>query len=753
MISIIKRLNNLIRVPRSEETSYTAFWWGAFYGLAALSFLVMLLSGVFFRTGLPTWMMASATLLIGIIAFWLFRIIGTLLHKWISKIPAFLFALFFGTICTLILARYIRFGFPQHIYYLGFAAIIVGITFLFGSVMVLYRRTSDLIALHVLSIVASLALFITGGYYLFYQGYDPYKVSFEQTPTSLLSERGITNPGEKGKYSTQVFTYGSGTDKRRTEFRNGVKYKSKTVDASRILPEWKGSKAKWRQRYWGFGVKKFPLNGRVWMPEGEGKFPVILIVHGNHGMEEHSDPGYAYLGELLSSRGFITVSVDENFINGTWSGDFMGKEMPTRGWLLLKHLEQWKTWTNDPSHELYQKADLDNVVLAGHSRGGEAVNIAALFNKLSYFPDNANEKFDFKFGIKGILSIAPTDKRYDRRINLENINYLSIQGSYDSDEASFFGYRQYQRITFTDTAFYFKSGLYVHGANHGQFNSVWGQYDGGAPGKYLLNIAPMMTMEEQQQIAKVYISAFAETVLHNNPGYYSLFKNAASAHDWLPKQILVNTYKDANTKSLITYEEDIDVTTGTIAGATTMGDNLKIWKESILKFRDKDTQGNNAVILGWEKDSTAKVASYKITFKSSLPIDPSSSLLFSMAQGNVDELKDKDGDKENKKKGDESSELNFQIQLMDSLGNEAVINISDVKKITPRLKVQYVKLKGLNQENYGDVWEPTMETFELPMAAFTSQKVRLDHFKSISLNFNKTEKGVLILDEIGLKNK
>jgi len=39
------------------------------------------------------------------------------------------------------------------------------------------------------------------------------------------------------------------------------------------------------------------------------------------------------------------------------------------------------------------------------------------------------------------------------------------------------------------------------------------------------------------------------------------------------------------------------------------------------------------------------------------------------------------------------------------------------------------------------------------MAAFTSQKVRLDHFKSISLNFNKTEKGVLILDEIGLKNK
>ncbi|MEQ9413725.1 MAG: hypothetical protein RIF39_07835 [Cyclobacteriaceae bacterium] len=749
MISLIKRLNNLIRVPRSEETSYTAFWWGAFYGLAVLSLMVMLFSGVFYRTGLPTWVMAGATLLIGIISFWFFRIIGTLIHKWISKVPAFLFALFFGTIGTLILARYIRFGFPQHIYYLGFTVIIIGITFLFGSAMVLYRRASNRKALHIISVISSLALFLIGGYYLFYKGYDPYQITFEQTPTALLSEKGITNPGEKGSYSTQFFTYGSGSDKQREEFRTGNKYKSKTVDASRLLPEWKGSKAKWRERYWGFGVKKFPLNGRVWMPQGDGKFPIILIVHGNHGMEEHSDPGYAYLGELLSSRGFITVSVDENFINGTWSGDFMGKEMPTRGWLLLKHLEQWKEWANDPEHELYQKADLENVILAGHSRGGEAAPIAAHFNTLSHFPDDANEKFDFNFGIKGVLSIAPTDKRYDRRINLENVNYLSIQGSYDSDEASFFGYRQYQRITFTDTTFYFKSGLYVHGANHGQFNSVWGQYDGGAPGKYLLNIAPMMSMEEQQQIAKVYISAFAEAVLHNNNSYNGLFKNAASAKDWLPEQILVNAYKDSNIKSLITYEEDIDVTTGTTEGATTMAKNLKVWREEILRFRDKDTQGNNAVILGWEKDSTAKAASYRITFKSTIPVDSSSSLLFSMAQGDAGELKTGDAKKE--KEPNESNELDFQIQLMDSLGNDAVVDISNVKKLTPRLKVQYVKLKGLNQENYGATWEPTMETFELPLSVFNNTKVRLDHLKSITINFNKTEKGVLILDEIGLK--
>jgi len=45
----------------------------------------------------------------------------------------------------------------------------------------------------------------------------------------------------------------------------------------------------------------------------------VLVVHGNHSTEDCSDPGYDYLGELLASRGIILASVDENFINGTFS--------------------------------------------------------------------------------------------------------------------------------------------------------------------------------------------------------------------------------------------------------------------------------------------------------------------------------------------------------------------------------------------------------------------------------------------------
>ena len=38
---------------------------------------------------------------------------------------------------------------------------------------------------------------------------------------------------------------------------------------------------------------------------------------------------------------------------------------------------------------------MSRITLMGHSRGGEAVAVAAAFNTLSYYPDDATIKFDF----------------------------------------------------------------------------------------------------------------------------------------------------------------------------------------------------------------------------------------------------------------------------------------------------------------------------------------------------------------------
>ena len=71
-------------------------------------------------------------------------------------------------------------------------------------------------------------------------------------------------------------------------------------------------------------------------------------------------------------------------------------------------------------------------------------------------------------------------------------------------------------------------------ANHGQFNSTWGRSDFGAPMKWLLNLDPLVTGEEQRQVAQVYVSAFAEAVLKGNTDYRPMFKNVDVVNNWLP---------------------------------------------------------------------------------------------------------------------------------------------------------------------------------------------------------------------------
>ena len=122
------------------------------------------------------------------------------------------------------------------------------------------------------------------------------------------------DPGQRGEYSVLTLYYGSGTDKNRPEYRDSVSIETETVDASKLVSL--GASARERNDYWGFTPREMPLNARVWYPDGEGPFPLVLVVHGNHNMRDFSDPGYDYLGELLASRGYILASVDENFING-----------------------------------------------------------------------------------------------------------------------------------------------------------------------------------------------------------------------------------------------------------------------------------------------------------------------------------------------------------------------------------------------------------------------------------------------------
>lgn len=735
MKKLFTKLKDLNQLPKRQASlsKSDSFLRGAFWGLLFFSLFIMAFAGFFFRTGLSPYWQAVSYVIVGILAFYVFRWLGTISYALFKVVPAKYISLILATIGVYLLARYMRLSWPQDQSKTAFALGITGAILIGGSIRSLFNRRGPFFLFSFLLLIGAFFLYLPISKILT-EGSDPYPIEFTPYSSVNLNELGLKNPGEPGDYDFEYFTYGSGNDKKRSAFGNEVTYKTLPVDGSLMLPEWKGKKKKWRERYWGFGIDEAPINGRVWMPKKEGKLPLILIVHGNHGMEHYSDPGYAYLGELLASQGFITVSVDENFINGTWSGDFRGREMPIRAWLLLKHLEQWRTWSEDSSSQLFKRADLDNVMLMGHSRGGEAVSIAAGYNKLSYFPDNANVSFDFHFGIKGIVTIAPTDQRYFRRMVLKDINYLSLQGSYDADEASFFGLRQYQRISSSDSTAYFKAGILIHKANHGQFNSIWGRRDFGEPFGWFLNTGALISGEDQQKAAKIFISSFAQRVFNKSALHEEIFKNSASGSSWLPKTVYLNNYQNAHDRILFDFESDIDLMTGKFGSISTNG--LNVWREEALKMRGGETQGTNAVIVGWESDSVKSSSSYLLTLDTSMEVETKDELIFSIGRASDTELKVSD-----------TTEVDFTINLITSENDTIQTVLSKFKKIAPKLKVRYMKLDKMNG-SFGGNWELAPETVQIPIHSITNQPFKVSQIEFL---FDKTKKGLIALDNIGFR--
>ncbi|MBO0323108.1 hypothetical protein J0X14_12440 [Muricauda sp. CAU 1633] len=721
--------------------------------LAATLLIVVLfgISGFHFELGFPPIMGMILGIIIGIVILIGLKLLISLAKPLFKKISIGLLTTFLSGLLALVILRNFAFRWPSLLFYLLALWIFMCCVLLILGLKKAKSGKNGKSGW--IMIVASLAIVVLGMYGFNSLDGDPYvkgKVETEiNSNIAMLSEMGVKDPSQKGSFEVEVFTYGSGTDKKRPEYAEGVKIKTSTVDASRILPDWKGKKKKWREKFWGFGLENFPLNGRVYMPKGDGPFPLVLMVHGNHSMIDYSDAGYAYLGELLASRGSIAVSVDENFINAHWSGDFRGKEMPARAWLLLKHLEQWKNWNDGNNADLARKVDMDNIVLVGHSRGGEAVSIAAAFNTLKRFPDNAQEIFNFDFGIKGVISIAPTDYRYDREITLKDINYLSLQGAYDSDEVSFWGMRPYHRLKFTDDFDGFKAGVYMNHANHGQFNSTWGRSDFGAPMKWLLNLTPLVSGEDQRQMAKVYVSAFVEAVLNGKKKYRNVFKSVDGITDWLPKETYLSQYADASKKILVDFEDDIDVTTGK-ENVQISAENFKIWQEEGLTSRDNEEQQNNALVLGWKygsKSGKDSLPQYHIHLPETLKdFSAIGTLALSVGVGDISEL-----DLKEKEKDFSGMGFNFSIVLKDSVGNRASVDLASTTVLPAPIKSKFTKFKFLDKEMIGNDWEVQLKSCYVPISHFTkNSNLDISKLKAISLVFDKDSLGVVVVDDIGV---
>ena len=735
-------------------------WKGAGWGAAAMVAWTAVIGGWNLKSGFGTWLDLLFAFLIAVLGIPIVAGIVALLLFLLRRLRPFPAGLFVGAFLFLSLLWFGPFGyFLSAVLLLIEAALGASIASLtserFGVGSRLSRSAT--VAILATTVIANLGLL----FFLRSDGVKEELLQAEQT-SSMPAQLAVPNPAAKGIFAIHTLFYGSGTDKRRTEYRKAVALKTETVDASRFFHDFGGWKARVRKLYWGFGMDKLPLNGRVWYPKGPGPFPLVLIVHGNHQMSEFSDGGYAYLGELLASRGFIFVSIDENFLN---SGLFHDppKQQAVRGWMLLEHLKLWHKWNETPGNVFYHRIDLQNVALMGHSRGGEAAATAVLFNGLKYCPDDANIHFDYHFPIKSVVAIAPPDGQYKPagqwRI-IRDVNYFTIQGANDADVSSFAGSRQWDHVAYSGNGAFFKAELYVYRANHGQFNTVWGRTDTGAPGNWLLNLRPLLPAAEQRRIAQIYIAAFLEATLKNRRAYVPLFQDYRRIRDWLPRTLYVNRYLDSSYAVVSNFSEDSDLTTTTMAGGHLEAQGLSVWREGRIPLRSGD-RDYNGVFLGWNREGkqsqrSSAVPSYSIELPPGTAgqLNSPSSLVLSIAVSDEeaplpDDASHEDTDGPKKSKG--KPELtDFTLELATEEGVNVRLPLSRFAALLPPIKVRFTKLSLLDSMNYKKASEPIFQTIELPLATFGQQndRFRADHLRSIRLLFDRTPARVIILSEI-----
>ncbi|OUM95200.1 MAG: hypothetical protein A9Z00_14690 [Thermobacillus sp. ZCTH02-B1] len=536
-----------------------------------------------------------------------------------------------------------------------------------------------------------------------------------------------------GPYGYAYFTYGSGTDRHRAEFGAEADVITRPADATSIHPKWSPI----RTRFWGFGTNRLPLNGRVWMPEGDGPFPLVLIVHGNHLMEDFSDAGYAYLGERLASRGFIAVSVDENFLNySVWSG-IPKPDMKLRSWLLLRHLTEIAELARTPGNPFHARVDLGRVALIGHSRGGQAAAMAA--DHARWFADDPSlAAIGEEIRIAAVVAIAPTDMRVDgKRAELRGVSYLTIHGSRDADLQNFYGDQQYVRTALDGRADLFKAEIYLEGANHGQFNTTWGRFDLSMPTGMLLNTRDLLDGEVQREAAAGYIAAFLEAALNGKEAYRRFFSDPDLRQSLAGKAVVYGRYEAGDFVPVSRFETSGLRTPA--SGVTAEAEGMTEWTHTAVLNRDGKSRGYKGLVLAWEGG-----ARYTIGFEEwharNVGMKETSAFAFSLA----------DLSHELPESG--AYEIGISVEGTNGLRARLELDRFGVLKSPPRVTFtvhRFLERRFGNGKYKTDI-EPVFETFIVPLSAFEEARPGLmsDGIRSVTLHLEGGP-GKIMMDEFG----
>lgn len=519
---------------------------------------------------------------------------------------------------------------------------------------------------------------------------------------------------QNGPYEVSVMDYGSTKDK---ELQTG------TVDLSPYVSV-KGITKFLHKLYFKQSVERTPVAGRIWYPKDKTDNPVVFIVHGNHAFTVESHLGYDYLGEYLASNGYVVVSVDENMLNEL-SGENGGRAI-----LLLENIRTILEENEKEESPLYQRIDSDKIAIAGHSRGGEAVALAYELNQLDVYPDNGNLHLNYHFPITSVIAIAPCVDQYmpaGYSVKLTDVNYLLLHGSDDMDVTGVMGEKQYRNVTFSGNGAYEKGSVYIVGANHGQFNSLWGRYDltGGLSG--FLNTDDMISSEKQQCIAKVYIRAFLDQTFFGSGPYKAFMGQNQEADGFLPDTVKRISYQTSDFKSLCDFERDADITVGNTEDIKVYGSNVSLWKIQKDAYGSGGDEENHVLRLTW--NSGTELPGVELSF-------PTTDISKETLSFRIADMREEE----------KLSPFSCSVTLYDRNHHKATV--ANPYLIQPSIARQLYKQDILtNQYEY----KHQMETVSVPFDTFYKEEgFDEKQVTKLVISFSSEEAGNIILDDIGV---
>lgn len=295
------------------------------------------------------------------------------------------------------------------------------------------------------------------------------------------------------------------------------------------------------------------------------------------------------------------------------------------------------------------------------------------------------------------------------------------------------GAKQYNKVSFTGEGDYFKSYLYIAGANHGQFNTLWGKYDLPSPISEILNVENLMSKEKQQSILEIFTKKFLDVTLKGEDKYKGLFYEVQNYRNILPETVYIQSYADSSYEMICNFEEDLDLTTGTMEGVSIDVSNVEEWTEKLSRFSNssmKLDQDEYALALKWKQKNRAYVVIDLPSYNAE-----GRKLSFDIMDMNNADVKEKD-----------YNLLDCTVVLVDANRKRATAVLSEHGTVYPPLPVRLSKLQFILGKNE---YKHQFQTVSIPVEDFKKETgFDAKNIVKVQFLFDKNGSGNVRIDDV-----